>query len=1084
MKKNIVSAIAFSFLLFLITGLGATEQELANAVRRGNLSEVKKYLDLGFSQEIVDSAGRNLLLQSAAYGHMHLVEFFIGNRANMAKVDHKGNTVLHILAESASPKAPGLIQLAIRNGAYIGAKNYDGQTAAAKAIAKGNTATFKAFLDAGYDKNSLEENMPVVMFAYAKGRQTIAKALIEKGADINRQNFEGETLLHLAASGNDSAMVKTLIDANAKINIKNTLGKTPLMLALEKKRISIAETLIKNGADLSVTDRQKRNILHYFAPVVEANKLISSVPLQGINIDAKDENGNTPLLTAAESSRWNNVDLFLSMRANVNISNRVGKTPLLLAGEKGNLSAAKSLIEKGADVTKADISGMSLLHYLASNKNKAAVSLISDAISRGAPVNAKSSSGSSPIGIAIADANTAAFNAFLEAGADKDFLELNTTPLAMFAYEKKRKEMSKTLIEKGADIKKASTNGKTILHLASAQDDWQFINFLFNYNPDINARDAGGITPLLDAIDKSAIRSAGILIKKGADVNVKDRMGKNAIHYLATAKNSTGLLSQLEGRGLDINVKDSTGRTPLAMAVENGRIDNVEYLLNIGADVNGKDHAGNDLVLAAYAKSRPMLNLFINRGAKLDVRGPDGKTLLLLGLEKNDASLVKLLAEKGINVNERQANGKFPLEIAVENKQTANVKTLLEANADFKVKTAGGDPLLSLTIEKRIGSIAEILLQKGADPNGKNSAGHSHLFHSLNENQPAIFKLLVDFSADVNVKDASGTPLIFAATEKNRTLFLKYILDKNADINAADSNSNTALIVAAWKGYYEPVKLLTEKGADVNIAGQEGETALFKAIDAPAYAAPAIINFLVGKGADVKAVNKNGDSLLHRSVKERKLNLFELFLKLGADPNTANKTGDTLLMQLSNIDAPSGKGATLNKMIAENKTSIKMIQTLLKSGADPNTANKYGNTALNMARVKRNYEIVSALLSGGAQVNFQDKNGNSVLKKEVMDYIGNYRMLDSLKQSTVKMLDIFLSAGADINIKDKFGRTPLAHCTKEFNEKNAKKVKDIVPHLLSKGARKDIRDNEKKSALDYARETGDSELINILRGGY
>ena len=37
--------------------------------------------------------------------------------------------------------------------------------------------------------------------------------------------------------------------------------------------------------------------------------------------------------------------------------------------------------------------------------------------------------------------------------------------------------------------------------------------------------------------------------------------------------------------------------------------------------------------------------------------------------------------------------------------------------------------------------------------------------------------------------------------------------------------------------------------------------------------------------------------------------------------------------------------------------------------------------------------------SGGAQVNLQDKNGNTVLKKEVMDYIGNYRMLDNLKQS-------------------------------------------------------------------------------------
>lgn len=1084
MKRRTLAAVIIASFFIAINGAIATEQQLSSAVRRGNLAEVKKYLDLGFSQEIVDNAGRNLLLQSAVYGHLHLVEFFIGNRANIAKVDHKGNTILHILAESASPKAPGLIQLALRNGAYINAKNYDGQTAAAKAIARGNNATFKAFLNNGYDKNSLEENMPVVMYAYLKGRPQIAKTLIESGADINRQNSEGDTLLHHAASRNDATMVKALLDASAKINIKNILGKTPLMLALEKNRIPIAETLIKSGADVSITDRQKRNILHYLAPVAHAKKLLDQIPLQNLNLDAKDESGNTPLLIAAENSQWTNVEIFTSMGANINTANSAGKTPLLLAGEKGNLQAVKNFMEKGADVKKADSAGMTLLHFLASNRNKAVHPILSDAVSKGARVNAVSANGSSPLGIAIAEGNSAVFSSFLEIGADKDHLEGNTTPLTMFAYQKKRKDMSKTLIEKGADVKKTSSDGKTILHLAAGEDDWQFVTFLFGYNPDINARNDGGVTPLLIAIDKSAIRTAGLLIDKGADINVKDRMGKNAIHYLAAAKNATGLLSKLQGSGLDINVKDSTNRTPLAIAVENNRTDNVEYLLNIGADVNGKDQAGVDLVLVAYSKSRPMLNLFINRGAKLDVKGPDGKTLLLLGLEKDDASLIQLLTSKGINVNEQQANGKYPLEFAIEKRQTANVKTLLDANADCKIRTSSGNPLLALTIEKKTDSIAGLLLQKGADPNGKNTAGRNHLFHSLDENQPAIFKLLLDYNADVNEKDGNGTPLVFSAAEKNRSVFLKYLVEKNVDLNATDSKSNTALIVASWKGFYEPVKLLVDKGADVNARGQDGETALFKAIYAPGNSGAAIINLLTKQGADVKAVNAAGDTLLHRSIKERKLNLFELFLKLGADPNIANKTGDTLLMQLSNIDAPTGKGAALNKMIAENKTSVKMIQTLLKNGADPNVMNKYGNSALNMARVKRNYEIVSALLSGGAQVNLQDRFGNTVLKKEVMDYIGNYRSLESLKQSMVKMIDILVSAGGDINIRDKFGRTPLAHCAKEFNEKNAKKVKDIIPVLLSKGARKDIRDNDNKSAIDYARESGDSELSSQLSSGY
>ena len=949
-------------ILFVLTGVNATEQQLSNSVKRGRLVDVKKYLDQGFSQEIVDSAGRNLLLQSAVYRHLHLVDFFIGNRANIAKVDHKGNTVLHILAENTSPKAAGTIQLALKNGAYLGSKNYEGQTAVGKALLKGNTAAFRVFLEAGYDKNSLESNMPVVTYAYLKGRTPIVKALLDAGADINRPDAEGDTLLHHASSRNDAAMVKSLLGNKVQINVKNAQGKTALMLALEKNRIPIAETLIKSGADVNITDRQKRNILHYIAPILQANKLITMISTDGLNIDARDDGGNTPLIIAAEKARWNNVDLFASRGADVNVSNREGQTPLLLAAGKGTLTAVKSLIDKGADVKKANNSGQTLLHLMASNKNKAAIPLLSDAISRGAQVNAKTVSGETPSGLAVASGNLPVFSVFLEAGADKNALEGNTTPLPMFAYEKKRRDISKTLLDKGADVKKSSTDGKTILHSAASLDDWQFLNILFDYNPDINAKDVNGITPLLSAIDKSAIRSAGILIEKGADVNVKDKMGRNAIHYLAAARNATGLLAKLQGEGIAVDVKDSTGRTPLATAVESNRVDNVEYLINIGANVNGRDHNGVDLVMAAYGKSRAMLNLFITRGAKLDVRAPDGKTLLLLGLEKNDTSLIQLLTEKGANVNEKQANDQYPLEFAVERKQFNNAKILLDVNADFRIRDTKGNPLLSLAIEKKTHTITGLLLQKGADPNGRNTVGRNHLFQSLDENQPLIFKQLVDFNADINSKDGSGTPLLVLAAEKNRSNFIQYIFEKNVSLNAVDSNSNTALIVASWKGYYNPVKLIAEKGADINFKGQDGESALFKAIYAPGRTGVAIINLLAKHGCDVKTVASNGDSVLHRSIRERKLDLFELYLKLGADPNVANKNGDTLLMQLSGIDAPSGKGAVLNKMAAENRTSIKLIQTLLKNGADPNVMNRYGNFALNMSRVKRNYDIVSALL--------------------------------------------------------------------------------------------------------------------------
>jgi ankyrin repeat protein len=1083
MKRFLARAMVFLVVIFLFSGLNASEQLLMNAVRRGNLKDVKKYLDLGFTQEVVDSSGRNLLLQAAAYNHLNLVEFFIGNRANISKMDHKGNTILHFLAENRSAKAPALIKQALQSGAFLGAKNYEGQTPAGSALKKGNSAGFKVFLDAGYDKNSIEGGMPVVLFAYLKGQNAIVKSLMEAGADINRADAAGEIMLHHAAMRNDGPMVKDLLDKGAQINARSADGRTALMYALEKNRIPIAELLIKKGADVNATDRKRQNILHYLAPLQQAGQLIALLPAEGVNVNAKDDTGRTPLLVAAMSARWSNVELFASKGADVNIADSTGKTPVLMAAEKGNLTAVKTLIDRGSDVKKADASGQTVLHYLAGQRGKAVVQMIPEIIAKGGQVNAKSASGATPAGMAVAGGNTAVFAALLESGIDKDGLELNSLPLAVFAYEKRQKEIAKTLLEKGADVKKTGSLGETMLHAVAAQDDWQFANFVLGYNPDLNARDDTGRTPLLSAIDKSAIRVAGLLIEKGADVNVKDRQGQTSLHYLAAARNATGLMAKAQAAGIKVDAKDNSGRTPLAIAVESNRVDNVEYLLNMGADVNGTDHNGVDLILVAYGKNRAMLNLFITKGGSLDAKSPDGKTLLLMSLEQNDTPLLKLLTEKGANVNERQANGKYPLEFAIEKRHFNNTKLLLDSKADFRVRDAKGNPLLTLAIEKKTESIAKILLEKGADPNGTDAARKPHLLQAFDENQPEIFKSLIDYNADLNVKDANGASILSLAAEKNRTGFMKTLLDKNVDVNPKDSNSNTPVIIASWKGYYEPVKMLLDKGADVNHRGQEGESALFKAVDAP-YRAGQIITLLAKQGGDVKAVNGAGDTLLHRSIKARKFDLFEQFLKLGADPNIANKSGDTLLMQLSNIDPPSGKGAGYNKMAAENRDTLKLIRTLLKNGADPNVMNRYGQSALNSSRVKRNFEIVTTLLGAGAKVNLQDKAGNTVLKKEVMDYIGNYRMLDPLKQSSQKMIDLFVTSGGDINIRDKFGSTALTHVAKEINSKNEKKVLNIIPYLLGKGARKDIKDNDNKSALDYARQSGNSELIRILSGGY
>ena len=120
--------------------LHATEDRLINAAQRGSLKEVQKYIYEGISQETSDKSGRSLIMIAAAFGRMDIVEYLITNSANVNKMDYKGNTLLHILADIPYPKAVQGMQSAIRAGANVYVKNYDGQSPAVRAINAGNTA--------------------------------------------------------------------------------------------------------------------------------------------------------------------------------------------------------------------------------------------------------------------------------------------------------------------------------------------------------------------------------------------------------------------------------------------------------------------------------------------------------------------------------------------------------------------------------------------------------------------------------------------------------------------------------------------------------------------------------------------------------------------------------------------------------------------------------------------------------------------------------------------------------------------------------------------------------------------------------
>jgi len=93
---------------------------------------------------------------------------------------------------------------------------------------------------------------------------------------------------------------------------------------------------------------------------------------------------------------------------------------------------------------------------------------------------------------------------------------------------------------------------------------------------------------------------------------------------------------------------------------------------------------------------------------------------------------------------------------------------------------------------------------------------------------------------------------------------------------------------------------------------------------------------------------------------------------------------------------------------------IETARTLLDSGVDVNERNKFGSFALNAAAVENDIPLLRLLVERGANANAQSWSGDTALICATK-YAGG-------KKDTVKLL---LDAGTDVSLKDEDGKTAL-----------------------------------------------------------
>ena len=157
--------------------------------------------------------------------------------------------------------------------------------------------------------------------------------------------------IHKAARVGHIEAVKQHLAAGADVNAKDDDGYTPLDYAVPAGKEETADLLRKHGGISGAEDS-----IHV-AAIMGNIEAVRQHLAAGADVNAKNQNGSTPLHLAPASGHKEIAELLIARGADVNAKNKYGVTPLHFAAGYGRKETVELLIAKGADVSAKVVSG-------------------------------------------------------------------------------------------------------------------------------------------------------------------------------------------------------------------------------------------------------------------------------------------------------------------------------------------------------------------------------------------------------------------------------------------------------------------------------------------------------------------------------------------------------------------------------------------------------------------------------------------------------------------------------------------------------------------------------------------------------
>lgn len=626
-------------------------------------------------------------------------------------------------------------------------------------------------------------------------------------------------------------------------------------------------------------------------------------------------------------------------------------------------------------------------------------------------------------------------------------------------------QIVKYLVLKGADVSIKQNQGATCFQIACQEGKLDVVRFLVENSEaksQINQTDNEGNTALLLAAKKNQLSTMKYLISKGANFEVSNFEGRNAV-WFGCCFGHFDMIQYLISLGCDDEQPDSSGTTPLQLLIQENYFDILKFIIENGA----------------YSRKLQNNNSHNNNVYEFDdeeeEEGHNEKIALLqFAVQENRLEILKYLISIKFVSHWNFETGQSLVWIACEHEHFEIVEYLVgHLKFDFETENSFKQSPLLLIVEKGNFKILKYLLQqKHISEKGKSTFQYPTrpLLKAIEKSNFPMVKFFVE---KLGIDFSQEDKFLFAASTTGNLDILKYLIDVvGCDIRKTNGFGQTSLLESCRLGQLKIVKYFVE-----DFGLRSGYELDFHRNSAIYYCAAnnqlELLKYLVSLGFDFVSRNLSGESPFDVSCSSGNLEIVKYFISIGCEisQNVVKIVVDhghlellkffvSIGVKIDSLNASNGLGLL---HIAASAGNLEMLKFFVSIGFSLNEKNETNETLLFVAARSSQLGIMKYLIESNVSNQQKEEPSSAGITPIIIATIA--RNLEGVKL-------LVFQIGCNINARDKQGKTAFFHaCSIGYL--------DLVKFLISAGCDQSLR-TEHHTPLQIAKVRGNFSVANYL----